>query len=72
MKFLLPSPFSFLFYCSLLDVYGHIRDGLIEKKKAGRDFEKTMNHLSVISNWTGSTLLFMLALCWEADPGTVE
>lgn len=69
VKFLLPSPFSFLFYCSLLDVYGHIRDGLIEKKKAGTDFEKTMNHMSVISNWIGSMLLFMLALCWEADPG---
>lgn len=72
VTFLLPSLFSFLFYCSLLDVYGHIRDGLIGKKKGGTDFEKNMNHLSVISNWIGSTLLFVLALCWEADPGTVE
>lgn len=60
------------FTAPFLDFYGHVRDGLIEKKRGGTDLEKTMNHLSVISNWIGSALLFVLALCWEADPGTRE
>ena len=69
-----PAPRSVFFplFCSLLDFYGHVRDGLIEKTRGGTDLEKTLNHVSVISNWIRSTLLFVLALCWEADPGTLE
>lgn len=69
-----PAPRSVFFplFCSLLDFYGRVRDGLIEKTRGGTDLEKTLNHVSVISNWIRSTLLFVLALCWEADPGTLE